>query len=86
MKNYEKLEEALNNLSDDDLEPHLKRQYYEKYLDLYSLFNNEESINNMGESFYQGLANSIMVELQQKYDLRPEEKNVTNVPSKNILS
>jgi hypothetical protein len=34
MQNYEELEEDLNNLSDDDLEPHLTRQYYEKSLDL----------------------------------------------------
>jgi hypothetical protein len=86
MQNYEELEEDLNNLSDDDLEPHLTRQDYEKSLDLESMFNNEESINNLGDSAYQGLADSIMVELQQKYDLRPREKNSTNVPPKNILS
>ena len=71
MKNYEELEEDLNNLSDDDLEPHLTKQDYEKSLDLESLFNNEESINNLGDSTYQGLVDSIMAELQQKYDLRP---------------
>lgn len=86
MQDYEELEEDLNNLSDDDLEPHLTRQDYEKSLDLESLFNNEENINNVGDSMYQGLADSIMVELQHKYDLRPREKNSTNVPSKKILS
>jgi hypothetical protein len=40
-------------------------------------------INNLRDSTYQGLADSIMVELQQKYDLRPREKNYTNVPPKN---
>jgi hypothetical protein len=55
-------------------------------LDIESLFNNEESINNLGESSYQGLADSIMVELQQKYNLRNREKHTTNVPPKNILS
>jgi hypothetical protein len=73
MQNYEELEEDLNNLSDDDIEPHLTRHDYEKSLDLESLFNNEESINNMGDSTYQGLIDSIMDELQQKYDLRPRE-------------
>jgi hypothetical protein len=86
MQNYEGLEEDLNNLSDDDLEPHLTRKDYEKSLDLESMFNNEESINNLGESAYQGLTNSIMVELQHKYDLRPRDKNSANVPPKNILS
>lgn len=86
MQDYEELEEDLNNLSDDDLEPHLTRQDYEKSLDVESLFNNEENINNVGDSMYQGLADSIMAELQHKYDLRPREKNSTNVPSKKILS
>jgi hypothetical protein len=86
MKNYEELEEDLNNLSDDDLEPHLTRQDYEKSLDLEPLFNNEESINNLGESEYQGLSNSIMVEIQHKYNLRPREKNPTDAPPKMIFS
>jgi hypothetical protein len=86
MQNYEELEEDLNNLRDDDLEQHLTKQDYEKSLDLESMFNNEESINNMGDFAYQLLADSIMVELQHKYDLRPREKNPTNVPPKNILS
>jgi hypothetical protein len=63
MQNYEELEDDLNNLSDNDLEPHLTRQDYEKYLDVESMFNNEEIINNLGDSSYQGLADSIMVEL-----------------------
>ena len=86
MQNYEELEEDLNNLSDDDQEPHLTRQDYEKSLDLEPLFNDEESINNLGESSYQGIVNSIMVKLQQKYNLRHRETNPTNVPSKKKLS
>jgi hypothetical protein len=86
MQDYEELEEDLNNLSDDDLEPHLTKQDYEKSLDLESLFNNDENINNLGDSTYQGLTDSIMVELQHKYDLRPREKSSTNIPPKNILS
>jgi hypothetical protein len=50
------------------------------------MFNNEENINNLGDSMYQGLADSIVVEIQHKYDLWPREKNPTNVPPKNILS
>jgi hypothetical protein len=66
MENYEGLEEDINNLSDDEHEPHLTRQDYEISLDLEPMFNNEERINNPGESTYQGIADSIMVELQQK--------------------
>jgi hypothetical protein len=71
LQDYEELEEYLNNLSDDDLETHLTQQDYEKYLDLESLFNNDENINNLGKSTYQGLTNSIIDEIQHKYDLRP---------------
>jgi hypothetical protein len=85
-KDYEELEEDLNNLSDDDLKPHLTKHDYEKSLVLVSMFNNDENINNLGESTYTSLADSIMTELQHKYDLRPREKSSTNTPPKNILS
>jgi hypothetical protein len=86
MQEYEGLDEDINNLSDDDREPHLTRQDYEISLDQEPLFGNEESINNLGESDYQGIVDSIMVKLQQKYNLRPRDKNYTTVPPKNILS
>jgi hypothetical protein len=68
VQDYEELEEDLNNLNDDDLEAHLTKQDYEKSLDLGSLFNNDENINNLEDSTYKGLADSIMAELQHKYD------------------
>jgi hypothetical protein len=71
VQDYEELEEDLNNFGDDDLEPHLTKQDYEKSLDLESLFNNDENINNLGDSTYKGLIDSIMIKLQHKYDLRP---------------
>jgi hypothetical protein len=86
VQDYEELEEVLNNLSDDNLEPHLTKQDYEKSLDLEFLFNNDENINNIVDSTYQGLADSIMAKLQHKYDLRPRENISTNIPPKNILS
>jgi hypothetical protein len=61
-------------------------QDYEKTLDQKSLLENEEDINNMVDSTYQGLTYSIMEKLQQRYDLMPKEKNSMNVPPKNILS
>jgi hypothetical protein len=67
-------------------EPHLTRQDYEISLDQEPLFKNEESINNLGESDYQGIVDSIMVELQKKYNLRPRDKNYTTAPPKKILS
>ena len=60
VQDYEELEEDLNNLNDDDLEPHLTKQDYEKSLDLESMFNNDENINNLEESTYRGLVDSRM--------------------------
>jgi hypothetical protein len=83
---YDELDEDLNNLNDGDLEPHLTKHDYEKSLDLESLFSDDENINNLGDSTYRGFVDSIMAELQHKYDLRPREKSSTNIPPKNILS
>jgi hypothetical protein len=74
MQDYEGLDEDINNLSHDDQEPHLTKKDYERSLDQEALFKNEESIYNLGESDYQGIADSIMVEIQQKYNLRPRDK------------
>jgi hypothetical protein len=50
------------------------------------VFNNDENISNMGDSTYKYIADSIMAELQHKYDLRPREKSSTNIPPRMILS
>ena len=76
----------IGNLSDNDQEPHLTRHDYERSLDQEPLFWDEVSINNMGDSDYQGIADSIMVELQQKYNLRPRDKKFTTDPPKKIFS
>ena len=44
MRNFEELEEEMNNLSDNDQEPHLMRQDYERFLGAEYLFN-DGSIN-----------------------------------------
>jgi hypothetical protein len=74
MQDYEGLDEDINNLNDNDQEPHLTRHDYERYLDQEPLFENEESIKNMGEFDYQGITDSIMAELKHKYNLRPRDK------------
>ena len=50
------------------------------------MFSNEESIDKLGESSYQGITKSIMEELQQKYNLRPRDRNITTDQPKKILS
>jgi hypothetical protein len=85
MQNFEELEEDMNNLGDDCQEPHLTRQDYERSLNK-NWSNNDESINNTEDSAYQGIVDNIMVELQQKYNLRPRDKNITTAQPKKILS
>jgi hypothetical protein len=65
MRNFEELEEDMNNLSDDDQEPHLTRQDYERSLGGEYLFN-DGSINITEDFSYQGIVDNIMVELQLK--------------------
>ena len=73
-QDFEGFDEDIGNLSDNDQESHLNRHDYERYLDQEPLFGDEVSINNMGDSDYQGIVDSIMVELQQKYNLMPRDK------------
>jgi hypothetical protein len=84
-KDFEGFDEYIDNLSDNYQEPHLTRQNYERSLDQEPLFGNEKNINNMGDYEYQGIDDTIMVKLQQKYNLRPRNKNFTTDPSKKIL-
>ena len=86
MQYHEELDEDLNNLSDDDVEPHLTKQDCEKYLDLGSFFDDDHDVNNLGDSTYKGLVDSTIAELQNKYNLRPREKNSTNNPPRKLLS
>jgi hypothetical protein len=85
-QDFEGFDEDIDNLSDNDQEPHLTRQDYKRYLYREQLFGSEVSMNNMGESDYQGIIDSIMAEIQQKYNLRPRDKISTIDPPKKILS
>jgi hypothetical protein len=86
VQDFEGFDKDIDNLNDNDQEPHITSQDYERYLYQEPLFGNEVSINNMGDSDYQGITDSIMAELQQKYNLRPRDKVSTIDPPKKILS
>jgi hypothetical protein len=77
----------MKNLNDDDIKPHLTQQDYKKSLNLGSLFD-EKNINNLGDTTlqYKDLVDSVMVELHNKYDLRPRDMNYATNPPKNILA
>jgi hypothetical protein len=61
------------------------RQDYEKSLNVEGWSNNNEGMNITNDSSYQGIVDNIMVEIQQKYNLRPRIRNVTTSPPKKIL-
>ena len=86
MQNFEELEEDINNLGDDYQEPYLTRQDYEKSLNMEYRSENDKNRNITEDSAYQGIIDNTMVELQQKYNLRPRNRNVTTTPLKKILS
>jgi hypothetical protein len=86
MRNFEELEEDMNNLGDDCQELYLTRQDYEKSLNTEYESNNDESIDIIEDHAYQGIIDNIMVELQQKYNLRPRDRNITTAQPKKILS
>jgi hypothetical protein len=86
LRNFEELEEDMNNLGDDCQEPFLTKQDYEKSLNTEYWSNHDESINNTEEYAYQGITDNIMVELQQKYNLRPRDRNITTAQPKKIMS
>jgi ribosomal protein L21 len=76
----------MNLLSDDDSEPHLTQQDYELFLGSGQLFD-DEHINNFDEptSQYKFHIDSILAELQDKYDLRPRDKTVVVDQPKKVL-
>jgi hypothetical protein len=64
MRNFEELEEDMNNLGDDCRESYLTRQDYERYLNEKYRSNNDDSINITEDSTYQGITDNIMGEIQ----------------------
>jgi hypothetical protein len=76
----------MNNLGNDCQQPHLTRQDYERSLNIEYRSNNDDSVNITEDSSYQRITDSIMVELQQKYNLRPRNRNMITAPLNIILS
>jgi hypothetical protein len=85
MQEFEDLEEDVNNLGDDCIQPHLTKEDYERSLNTEQPSNKDNNINNTDDSTYQGMVDTIMVELQHKYNLRPKNKSVSTTQPKKIL-
>jgi hypothetical protein len=85
MQEFEDLEEDINNLCEDCYPPHLTRQDYERSLKTEHRSNEDSNTNNTKDLACQGIVDTIMVELQNKYNLRSKTKNMTTTQPKKIL-
>jgi hypothetical protein len=85
LQDFENLEEDINNLGDDCTQPHLTREDYDNSLNIEIPSNKDDDINNTDVSFHQEMTNSIMDEVQHKYNLRPKNKHVSTPQPKKIL-
>jgi hypothetical protein len=85
VEDFEELEEDINNLGNDCLQPFLTRQDYEKSTTTKHRYENNKNNGITKDSTYQGIADDIMAELHQKYNLRPRNKSLTTPPVKKIL-
>jgi ribonuclease HI len=85
MQEFEDLEEDVNNLGDDCIQPHLTKEDYEKSLNIGQPSGADNSLNNANDLAYQGMADTIMAELQHKYNLRPKNKPVSTAQPKKIF-
>jgi hypothetical protein len=75
----------MNNLGDDCLQPYITRHDYKNYLT--TKYRTESNKNNIvsKDSTYHKIADGIMLDLHQKYNLRPRNRVSTTAPVKKIL-
>jgi hypothetical protein len=85
MQEFEDLEKDINNLGDDCVQPHLMKEYYEKSLKIEQSSVEDNNLNNVDDFAYQGMVDTIMAEIQHKYNLRPRKKPVSTAQPKKIL-
>ena len=85
MQQFEDLEEDVNNLGDDCIQPHLTKEDYEKSLNTEQSSGEDNNLNNADDLAYQGMVDTIMAELQHKYNLRPKRKPVSTAQPKKIF-
>jgi hypothetical protein len=74
LQDFEDLEEDVTNLGDDCTQPFLTKEDYEKSLNTQQPSNKYENINNTDVSGYQEITDSIMAEVQPRYNMRSKNK------------
>ena len=86
MEDFKELEEDMNNLGNDCLQPYITRHDYEKSLTIEYRTESNKNSSVSEDLTYQGITDGIMVELHQKYNLGPRNRVFATVPVKKILS
>ena len=61
------------------------KEDYAKSLKTEQSLGEDNNLNNVDDPTYQGMADTIMVELQHKYNLRPKNKLVSNSQPKKFF-
>jgi hypothetical protein len=85
LQDFEDLDEDVTNLGDDCTQPYLTKEDCEKALNTQQPSNKDEDINNVDVFVYTEITNSIMVEVQPRYNLRSKNKLVLTPQPKKIL-
>jgi hypothetical protein len=85
LQDFEDLDKDVKNLGDDCTQPYLNKQDYENFLNTLQLSNKDVDINNIDVSVDQEITNSIMVEVQPRYNLRPKNKPALTPQPKKII-
>jgi hypothetical protein len=60
MQEFEDLEEDVNNLGDDCIQPHLTKEYYENSLNTEQSSGEDNNLNNADDPAYQGMVDTII--------------------------
>jgi hypothetical protein len=85
LQDFEGLEKDVTNLGDDYTQPYLTKEDYKKSLNIQLPSNKDEDINNTDVSVYQEITDSIMAEVQPRYNLRSKNKPALTPQPKKIL-
>jgi hypothetical protein len=85
LEDFEEFDEVINSLGDNNKSPYLSRQDYEKSLN--KEIRSEDNVSNdtSKDLAYEGIMDDIIAELHEKYNLRPRNKSLPTIPTKNIL-
>jgi hypothetical protein len=85
LEDFEGLEEDVTNLGDNCTQLYVTKKYYKKSLKTPQPSNEDDDINNIDSIVCQEKTDSIMVEIQPRYNLRSKNKVVLIPQPKKIL-